>query len=162
MTIVLDKKLLSKESEVVELEEGQEIAHQLQDIVNGSINAAGLAAPQIGIFKRVCVIQTNEGVKTFINPKITETKEPFIFRREGCLSFPGVWLDTIRYNKIKVVDDLNGEIELHNFAAVACQHEVDHLMGVLFFDREVPDKYSICFCGSSKKFKFCCMKKLDA
>lgn len=115
---------LRQSSLEVELEEGIEIAQTLEEELEKSHNGIGLSAPQIGILKRVVVLKTsNYGFLRLINPTIESFEKPFINPNEGCLSFPGVWIDTIRYNSIVVKDDLNGQQELNNFGAVVAQHE---------------------------------------
>lgn len=158
--IITNQQELIKPCEESSLEEGLFIADKLRIALKKSTNGIGLAAPQIGIFKKVCIIKTNNGIEIFINPKIIEKKEPFIFKKEGCLSFPGIYLNTIRYNTILVKDEF-GEKKYTNFASVVCQHEIDHLNSILFFDRQVPKPYEKCFCGSGNKFKFCCKSKLN-
>ncbi|MCI5636775.1 MAG: peptide deformylase [Sarcina ventriculi] len=103
-------------------------------------NGVGLAAPQVGILRRIFVIdaQDGEGIRVFINPQILETKgsQKDI---EGCLSLPGRENEVERANyvKIKALDE-NGEefvLEGEGLLARAIQHENDHLDGILFIDR---------------------------
>lgn len=101
-------------------------------------NGVGLAAPQIGVSKRVVVIDVGEGPVEFINPVIVE-QEGQEDGSEGCLSIPGVTGEVIRAAKV-VVEALNrkGElqrIEAEGLFARACQHEIDHLEGILFVDK---------------------------
>jgi len=107
----------------------------------------GLAAPQIGEKLRVCVIHippTKEEEKKYptepiilINPEIIE-KEGEIEWNEGCLSFPGIYEDIKRSEKIKVnAYDINEKpftLEAEGLLSVAIQHEIDHLNGILIFD----------------------------
>jgi len=100
---------------------------------------AGLAAPQVGVLKRIIVVQLGEGTKAFVNPEIIKkTKEAEIFE-EGCLSFPGVYLKIKRAKgvEIKAIDLDGKEIQIKTKGLVAriFQHEIDHLDGVLFVDR---------------------------
>lgn len=154
--IVTTEKNLRQVCERVSLEEGKEIGKKLVSILEKTSNGAGLAAPQIGINKRVCVIKNYNGFVIFINPVIVHKSSPFVNYQEGCLSFFGKRVDTIRYNNLVVKDDLGGEQMFSNFSAVAVHHECDHLDGVLMFDRQKPKPYEKCFCESGKKFKFCC------
>jgi peptide deformylase len=98
---------------------------------------AGLAAPQVGILKRVVVLDCGEGLIELINPEITESggeqSAP-----EACLSFPGYFGIVRRANYVKVKSlDRNGEaftLEGEGLLARCLQHELDHLDGVLFID----------------------------
>jgi peptide deformylase len=99
----------------------------------------GLAAPQIGISKRVVVIDVGDenGLVELINPEILE-KDGEQFGPEGCLSIPGLTGDVRRANtvKVKALNRDGNEIVLEGegYLARAIQHEVDHLNGVLFID----------------------------
>ncbi len=95
----------------------------------------GLAAPQVGILRRVCVIDVGDGLFEFINPEIIES-EGEQENVEGCLSCPEQFGITRRpkYLKVKFFDR-NGEeqiIEGEDFFAQAMSHEFDHLDGILF------------------------------
>lgn len=100
-------------------------------------NGVGLAAPQVGILKRVVVIDVGEGLITLINPEIVKTKGEQM-RPEGCLSVPGKAGEVKRpaYVKVKALN-LEGEkitVEGRELLAVALCHEIDHLDGRLFID----------------------------
>ncbi|HVJ50545.1 peptide deformylase [Desulfitobacterium sp.] len=101
-------------------------------------DGVGLAAPQIGITKRVVVIDVGDGPVELINPVIIE-QEGESDDSEGCLSIPGVTGDVIRAAKV-TVQGLNRKGELQTIKADgllarACQHEIDHLEGILFVDK---------------------------
>ncbi|MFZ5365577.1 MAG: peptide deformylase [Patescibacteria group bacterium] len=101
----------------------------------------GLAAPQIGTNKRICVINTENGDLVLINPRIIRKSLKKIIDEEGCLSVPGIFGTVKRYKKIKVKAlDINGRemifVAAGMFARVI-QHEVDHLDGVLFIDKVI-------------------------
>ena len=108
----------------------------------------GLAAPQIGISKKVVVIdiselEDQEELRIFINPKILETSGSSVVE-EGCLSIPGVREEVTRPELIKLSykDETGAELE-HEFEgwlARVLQHEIDHLNGVLFVDHLSPIK----------------------
>ncbi len=102
----------------------------------------GLAAPQVGIAKRLFLATLDEKLYVMINPKISPLSTDTEIREEGCLSIPGVWVDVERYVKIKLnAQDINGEsveMELEGFPARVIQHELDHLNGVLIIDRITP------------------------
>jgi len=102
-------------------------------------NGVGLAAPQIGILKRVIVIDTGDehGLIEMVNPEIIE-KSGEQFGPEGCLSIPGINGEVRRAMWVKVRgQDRNGveyTMEGEGLLARAFQHEVDHLNGILFTD----------------------------
>ncbi len=98
----------------------------------------GLAAPQIGIPKRVVVIDVGDGLIELVNPELVETKGEQ-FGQEGCLSVPGEYADVRRaqYAKVKAQDRSGKEVvvEGENLMARALLHEIDHLNGILFIDK---------------------------
>jgi peptide deformylase len=103
----------------------------------------GLAAPQIGVSERLIVldVKTPEEEKeliTLINPEIVEA-EGRIVEEEGCLSVPGIRENVARAERVLVrgldLDEQQREIEAEGLLAVAFQHEIDHLDGILFIDR---------------------------
>lgn len=103
-------------------------------------NGVGLAAPQIGISKRLVVIdvQDENGLLKLINPVITDKKGAEV-AIEGCLSFPGLAGEVERAEEV-IVKALNPEgkelvIAATGLLARALQHEIDHLDGILFLDR---------------------------
>lgn len=103
-------------------------------------NGVGLAAPQVGILKRVIVIDVGNGPKAYINPEIIyEEGEQIDY--EGCLSVPNKSGEVKRPFKVKVkASDLNGNEfieEGEELLARAFCHEIDHLNGVLFIDRVI-------------------------
>jgi peptide deformylase len=99
----------------------------------------GLAAPQIGISKRVIVIDVGDdhGLIEMVNPEIVEAGGEQL-GPEGCLSIPGLQGDVRRKDRLKVKGlDRNGNeiaIEADGFLSRAFQHEIDHLNGVLYID----------------------------
>ncbi len=111
-----------------------------------SADGVGLAAPQVGILRRVVVIDIGEGLMELVNPEIVR-EEGEQEMQEGCLSCPGVYGITKRPAKIKVsAQNRNGErfeFEAEELLAVACCHEIDHLNGILFREhvvRMVPEE----------------------
>ncbi|MCC3144772.1 peptide deformylase [Halanaerobium sp. Z-7514] len=101
----------------------------------------GLAAPQVGILKRIAVVDIGEGNQiVLINPEIIEEDGKMIME-EGCLSIPGRTGEVIRSKEIKVRslnrDGEEIEFKAEGFEARAIQHEMDHLDGVLFIDKMV-------------------------
>jgi peptide deformylase len=107
-------------------------------------NGVGLAAPQVGVLRRVAVIDTNtdeaeDGLRVeLINPRIIET-EGTVEDEEGCLSFPGMVGVVLRPARVKVeAMDRRGEaftLEGEGLLAKALCHELDHLDGILFVDK---------------------------
>ncbi len=104
----------------------------------------GLAAPQIGVSKRVFIVDLSavdltQSLKVFINPEIVETGDEPVELEEGCLSFPGLYQKITRPSTVRVrATDLEGntfELEADRMLARAILHEFDHLEGVLFIDR---------------------------
>lgn len=110
----------------------------------------GLAAPQVGINRRVIVYDPHAGEeqkdpedKTFtalINPEIlSKSKETFISEQEGCLSVVDYRADVRRHASVTVramnIDGETVEFDAHGIMSVIMQHEIDHLDGILFIDR---------------------------
>ena len=109
-----------------------------------SSNGIALAAPQIGVQKQVIVWDFGEGEQEVIfNPEIVEIDGEWVYD-EGCLSIPGLYVEMIRPKRVLVRGvDINGEIverEADELEARMYQHELDHLNGVLMFDRMTPDQ----------------------
>lgn len=105
-----------------------------------SANGVGLAAIQVGVLRRIVVIDVGDGVKELVNPEIVEQsgeQESL----EGCLSIPGRWGMTKRPKHVKVrAQDRSGkwfEYEGDDLLATASCHEIDHLDGVLFLTHVV-------------------------
>ena len=99
---------------------------------------AGLAAPQIGVQKRLFVYDNGDGPEVIINPTIVETSGEW-YHEEGCLSIPDLRLGIVRPNAVHLKGyDLDGEevsIEADEFLGRIFQHEIDHLDGVLMVER---------------------------
>ena len=137
-------EILKKKSREVEV-----IDDKIQTLIDDMIetmykyNGVGLAAVQVGILKRVVVIDIDdgEGVKILINPKITKTKgEQEV--DEGCLSFPNQYAKVIRPKEVTVEAlDRSGKkivIKAKDLLAQAIAHELDHLEGITFVDQMIP------------------------
>jgi peptide deformylase len=109
-------------------------------------NGVGLAAPQLGALLRAIVIDTGTGLLKLVNPEIVET-EGEQQDEEGCLSIPGSKGMVKRPSKVKVkAYNENGElIEMKGtgILARAFCHEIDHLDGILFIDKAMPDVFRI-------------------
>ena len=143
--IVKDKSRLTTRCEPTNIKDGEEIAVRLlHELRNSEESGIGLAANQIGINKRVCVINVKEPL-VLINPEIIERSEKEFIFPEGCLSFPDKKVRTKRNVSIKVKADNHEEAlsfsadskEINDaFECVCVQHEIDHLSGITMFDRE--------------------------
>ena len=105
-------------------------------------NGVGLAAPQVGILRRVVVIDVGEGLIELINPVIVYKKGEQI-NAEGCLSIPGRSGTVSRPEKVRVraIDRNNKEftIEGEGILAIALCHEIDHLNGTLYVDKMIAE-----------------------
>lgn len=132
--------LRKKSREVTEIT--PRIITLLDDMIDTmrAANGCGLAAVQVGVLRRMVVIETPEGLFELINPVIIK-KSGCQEGAEGCLSLPGEWGLTKRPNKVTVrAMDRNGEMfELtgEGLLAKAICHEVDHLDGILYTDRAI-------------------------
>lgn len=113
-------------------------------------DGAGLAAPQIGVLKRIFVFRRGEDIHALVNPKIIK-REGRKTGDEGCLSIPGVQAKVTRSKKIVVSGrDENNKIveyecedgEEQGRAATCVQHEIDHLDGVLYLEKANPETIS--------------------
>lgn len=118
--------------------------HELLDDMKETMYTAegvGLAAIQIGILRRVVVIDVGEGIIELVNPEIIEQSEKTIVAQEGCLSVPGQFGDVERPETVKVrAQDRNGrsfEKTGSELLARAFCHEIEHLDGRLFVDKAV-------------------------
>lgn len=98
----------------------------------------GIAAPQVGILRRMFVVDIGDGLIEFINPEITYRSEELQDGMEGCLSVPGKygWVERPQKIKIKAFDRKGNpfELEAEDFMARAICHEYDHLDGRLYID----------------------------
>ncbi len=134
--VKLGDPILNKKSRVVEKFDDK-LATLIDDMketmYNG--NGVGLAAVQVGILKRVVVIDIGEGPIELVNPEITMAEGEQI-SQEGCLSLPGKWANTKRPQRVQVkAQDRNGKWQVftgEDLKAKAFCHEIDHLDGILF------------------------------
>ena len=105
-------------------------------------NGCGLAAPQVGVLRRIVIIETESGkLYEMINPEIIERSAELQHELEGCLSIPGQWGITERPKTVTVrAMDRNGdtfELTGEGLLAKAICHEVDHLDGILYTDKVI-------------------------
>ena len=113
------------------------------DTLYSSDSGIGLAAPQIGVQKQIFVWEIDDAPMVIINPEIVESSGEWLYD-EGCLSIPGLYVEMLRPNEVLMRGlDLEGnavEIEASELMGRLFQHEVDHLQGVLMFDRMTADQ----------------------
>lgn len=133
--IVKDEEFLTRKSETVEIEEAQEIITDLIETATHHIDhCVGLAAPQIGVLKRVVVIGTGTSFFPMVNPVIVKASGKTFFNHEGCLSLEGTRM-VKRYSTVLVsYQDKTGKRVTKTFnglQAIIIQHEIDHLNGKL-------------------------------
>ena len=120
----------------------RELLHDMLDTMH-KYNGVGLAGPQVGILKRVIVIDLYDGEEPLllVNPRIIKSKGKQEVD-EGCLSFPNEYAKIIRPKEV-VVEALNEngdkvKIVAKDLLAQALSHEIDHLDGILFVDNMIP------------------------
>ena len=136
-----DDEILRKKSRIVDQIDDRikTLVEDLIDTMNEE-EGVGLAAPQVGVLKRVVVVDVGKGPITMINPEIL-TQEGEKIDEEGCLSVPGKSGKVLRPKKVRVkFTDIEGEeqiIEGENLLARACCHEIDHLEGILYTDKVI-------------------------
>lgn len=170
--IITDEKILRIPCSDVLLSEVGELRDLLQrelDFANkNGARGIGLAAPQIGIHKKIAIVRVGEGLNVdLVNCTIAQGYDKTLFEGEGCLSYPGVYERTMRFQEIHVVNNLIGPNDFiaTGMFGVVIQHENDHLNNILLPDvalskpKVVNGKKlkpnDICFCGSNVKFKRC-------
>lgn len=140
-------EILRKKSREVPVDDitGEKIQSLIDDMIETmhSFNGVGLAAVQVGVLKRIIVIDIEDenGVYVLINPVITKTKGEKECD-EGCLSFPNEFGKVIRPTEVTVEfydrDAKKQKLKGKDLLAQAICHECDHLEGVLFVDRTLP------------------------
>jgi peptide deformylase len=123
------------------------LINDLKDTLNAHQEGIGLAAPQIGVHRRVVIVRLGDDIEVgwvagppvaLVNPQIIEAGDE-LKDFDGCLSFPGLYGDTIRPHFLRVtgLDEDGNPLDrvFEGFDAVLVHHEIDHLDGVLFIDR---------------------------
>ncbi len=135
-----DDEILRKKCREVEQIDNKirQILQDMADTMYHKGNGAGLAAPQVGILKRLVVIDVGNGLLKLVNPRITDfggTQQC----NEGCLSFPGKWGKTLRpqWVTVEALNERGEQIRIKGKGILAqclC-HELDHLDGIVFTDR---------------------------
>lgn len=138
-----DPVLKQKTPDVADID--AKLAALTHDMVNVmyAVPGIGLAAPQIGVQKRVFVYDLGDGPRTLINPVIKESAGEWTYD-EGCLSIPGLYVEILRPKQLLVTGfDVDGNevtFEADDLLGRVIQHELDHLDGVLMFDRMTPEQ----------------------
>jgi peptide deformylase len=190
-TIIQDTKALKQISEPATQEEAHEIIKKLEETLSRYSHGIGLSAIQIGIPRRIFVIKRqNEGelpsFDHYINPEVVDMDGEFTFSGEGCLSYPGLYLNTKRHHHYTIkrwfFDKGKYQKEMDYFyfpeyydehisreqaiSSIAVQHEMYHLDGEVlpeygFKNQPIRINKKIgrnepCPCGSGKKYKKCC------
>lgn len=114
------------------------LVEQMFDTLDHSDGGIALAAPQIGVQKQVIVWDLDGDRRAIFNPEIVESSGEWVYD-EGCLSIPGLYVELVRPRNVLLRGvDLEGEIveyEADELEARMYQHELDHLNGVLMFER---------------------------
>jgi peptide deformylase len=104
----------------------------------------GLAAPQVGVQKRLIVYDIDEELVTLCNPRVTRESDETILDEEGCLSFPGITIDIERPASVTceatTLDGTTVTIDAEGLHARLILHEIDHLDGVLIIDRATDEE----------------------
>ena len=142
---ILKKK--SREIEVID-DRIKQLAEDMFETMH-KWDGLGLAAVQVGILKRIIVIDLYDDVSKFclINPEIVEISEEKAEVEEGCLSYPNQFGKVLRSVKVKVKAlDLDGKkvtLEAEGLLAQALQHEIDHLDGETFKEKILPGTFQI-------------------
>jgi peptide deformylase len=119
----------------------EEIQQLVADMIltMNQAQGVGLAAPQVGVGKRLMICKLDGADTPMINPVVTSYSSETRVDEEGCLSLPGVWLNAARSQSVTVEFlDVQGEqqiLHLSGFPARIVQHELDHLDGILLHDR---------------------------
>mgnify|MGYP001189277040 FL=1 len=138
-----DPRLKHKSSVVEHFDSDlRKIIKDMFETLYASGNGIGLAAPQVGIRKRIVVIDLKENGElspvTFINPEIKKFSEEKFINEEGCLSVPEYYADVERSKEVEVewFNEQGEKIikKMTGLMSICIQHEIDHLDGILFID----------------------------
>lgn len=135
---VLKAACESVDFETSTLEERQKLVAQMTEVMNAE-RGIGLAAPQIGVSKRVFILLEDSVPICCFNPEIVHTIGEKVVDYEGCLSFPKLWLKVERAEGVVgKYQDIDGNEVVRQFDGLAARcflHELDHVNGVVFVDR---------------------------
>lgn len=128
---------------------GKDIAYYAISLAEtlGSIGGLGLSANQVGMKHKICAVNMGDKIWILINPEVIWSSEETSEFKEGCLSFPGLYLKLNRPKSIKVkFQAVNGqyiEQQFDGLTATCVQHEIDHLNGICYTDLISPVKLEI-------------------
>ena len=139
-----DPVLKSQASAITEINgKVARLVDDMFDTLYDSDSGLALAAPQIGVQKQIVVWDIDDQPTALINPVIVESDGEWVYS-EGCLSIPELYVDILRPNRVLVrgldIDGNEVEFEAEELMGRMFQHEIDHLNGVLMFDRMTPEQ----------------------
>ena len=143
-SLLLRQKAQPITKKMLDTKEFETLVERMLITVNDSLDqGVGIAAPQVGISRQLVLVQrfdkTGEPFQTLINPEILSKSDSTVIGMEGCLSVPDIYGRVERSASVKLryrtttFKDTTETIQ--GFTAVICQHEIDHLNGILFIDR---------------------------
>lgn len=139
-----DPVLTAPAAEVIDIDaKVARLVDEMFDTLYTCGNGIGLAAPQIGVRKKVFVWDLGDEPMAIVNPRIVDSRGEWVYD-EGCLSIPGLYVEMVRPAEVLMtgwtLDGDEVEIEADELLGRLFQHELDHLEGVLMFDRMTPDQ----------------------
>ncbi|MDO8362415.1 MAG: peptide deformylase [Actinomycetota bacterium] len=139
-----DPVLKSQASAVTDIDgKVARLVDDMFDTLYESDSGIALAAPQIGVQKQIVVWDIDDEPTALINPVVVESDGEWVYS-EGCLSIPDLYVDILRPNQVLVrgldIDGNEVQIEASELMGRMLQHEIDHLNGVLMFDRMTPEQ----------------------
>lgn len=146
--LVGDPILKSATAKVVDFEKAKDLVRDLMD-TTALPGRAGVAATQIGVGLSVFAYNIQGKIGYLINPELTWVGGQLELMDEGCLSVPGLWHKTPRNTRARakgyLLDGSEIEVEGEGLLAQALQHEIDHLSGILYLDRLLPEQRKEAF-----------------
>jgi len=134
--IVTDINVLRQKSNPVEEKDVKEIVKDLEESLDLK-RGVGLSAIQIGVPLQVGIVRLPKCKLDLWNPKIIEKSYRFRFQEEGCLSIPGIHIDTVRYRDLVIENGDGKKYVLEGVEAIVVQHEINHMEGRLIIDRGI-------------------------
>lgn len=144
MIVLYPSEILSLKCDIVEYDDSIKniVCQMIDEMYSGK--GLGLAAPQIGIKKRIVVFdescgEKDDSLRCVINPDIVDSSKNIVSSQEGCLSLPGIKLAVPRHDWVTVsYSDINGDRKTEKFqglSSIIIQHEIDHLNGITLLDK---------------------------